>query len=56
MAYVINEACINCGACEPECPTHAITLGEEMYVVDAAACVDCGACASICPVDAPHLD
>ena len=24
MAYKINEECINCGACEPECPNNAI--------------------------------
>ncbi|MFD4749159.1 4Fe-4S binding protein [Streptomyces rubiginosohelvolus] len=25
MALTITEDCINCGACEPECPTEAIT-------------------------------
>jgi ferredoxin len=24
MAYKITEECINCGACEPECPNNAI--------------------------------
>lgn len=24
MAILINDACINCGACEPECPNNAI--------------------------------
>jgi len=24
MAIKITEECINCGACEPECPNHAI--------------------------------
>ena len=27
MAYLINEDCINCGACEPECPNTAIYEG-----------------------------
>ena len=27
MAIVITDACINCGACEPECPNHAIYEG-----------------------------
>jgi ferredoxin len=27
MAYKINEECINCGACEPECPNTAIYQG-----------------------------
>ena len=24
MAIIITEECINCGACEPECPNNAI--------------------------------
>jgi len=24
MSYLINADCINCGACEPECPNNAI--------------------------------
>lgn len=27
MAYKITEECINCGACEPECPNTAIYQG-----------------------------
>lgn len=51
MAYVIKDSCIACGACEPECPTEAITSGD-IYVIDADKCIDCGACANVCPVDA----
>lgn len=54
MAYVINEECISCGACESECPNNSITEGDGKYVIDAATCVDCGACAAVCPVDAPQ--
>lgn len=53
MAYVINDACIACGACEPECPTEAISPGD-IYVIDAEKCIDCGACNAVCPVDAPQ--
>ncbi|TFZ41412.1 4Fe-4S dicluster domain-containing protein [Soehngenia longivitae] len=53
MAYVINEDCIACGACEPECPEGAISPGD-IYVIDPAKCTDCGTCASVCPVDAPQ--
>ena len=54
MAYVINDSCISCGACEPECPVNAITAGDDKYVIDAATCIYCGACAGVCPVDAPQ--
>ena len=28
MAYVIQDSCISCGACEPECPVGAISQGD----------------------------
>ena len=28
MAYIINDACISCGACVSECPVEAISRGE----------------------------
>ena len=56
MAMMITEECINCGACEPECPREAITEGEERYAVDAEKCTECKAegeskCVVVCPVD-----
>lgn len=54
MAYSINDDCISCGVCEPECPVEAISAGDTKYVIDADACTDCGACASVCPVEAPN--
>lgn len=54
MAFFINDDCISCGACEPECPTEAITQGDTKYVIDPDKCIDCGACNGVCPVDAPN--
>lgn len=54
MAYIINDSCISCGACEAECPVEAITQGDSIYVIDEDACIDCGACANVCPVDSPQ--
>jgi ferredoxin len=57
MATIITEECINCGACEPECPNAAITQGADIYVIDAKLCTECvgfhdqEACAAVCPVD-----
>ncbi|NLP47340.1 MAG: 4Fe-4S binding protein [Clostridiales bacterium] len=53
MAYFINDDCIACGLCEPECPVDAISEGD-IYVIDAELCTDCGNCAEVCPVDAPN--
>jgi ferredoxin len=54
---LINEECINCGACEPECPNDAITEGDEIYQVESAKCTECVGeydepqCVEVCPVD-----
>lgn len=31
MAIIITDDCINCGACEPECPNNAIYEGMDPY-------------------------
>jgi ferredoxin len=57
MAMKITEECISCGACEPECPTEAISEGDEIYVIDPNKCVECegyfdtSQCVEVCPVD-----
>ena len=57
MAMKITDECINCGACEPECPTESISEGEDIYLIDASTCVECEghydepACVEVCPVD-----
>lgn len=56
MAFVISSACINCGACESECPTECISCAGEIFVIDGSKCIDCGACANVCPVDAPKSE
>jgi ferredoxin len=52
VSHRINEECVACGACLPECPEQAISDGEERSVIDAAKCSDCGTCAEVCPVGA----
>jgi Pyruvate/2-oxoacid:ferredoxin oxidoreductase delta subunit len=57
MATMITTECINCGACEPECPNNAISQGETIFVIDPNLCTECvgfhdyEACAAVCPVD-----
>ena len=58
MALKITEECINCAACEPECPNEAISMGDEIYEIDPEKCTECvghfeeSQCAAVCPVDA----
>ena len=54
MAYIINDDCIACGACESECPVECISSGTAKYVIDKEKCIECGACAAVCPVSAPN--
>lgn len=62
MAMKITEECINCGACEPECPNEAITEGEEIYIIDPDKCTECVGfydepqCVSVCPVECIPVD
>jgi ferredoxin len=57
MAMFINETCISCGACEPECPTNSITEGDEIFVIDPATCLECVGhfdnpkCVEVCPIE-----
>jgi ferredoxin len=56
MANKILDTCISCGACEPECPNEAISLGDDVYVIDASLCDECAAqgssiCIDVCPED-----
>ncbi|MBR6407136.1 MAG: 4Fe-4S binding protein [Clostridia bacterium] len=52
MAYVISDECLQCGACEAECPVEAISAGETKYVIDPDTCIECGSCAATCPAEA----
>ena len=62
MALIITEECINCAACEPECPNEAITAGDEVYDIEPDKCTECvghfdeSQCAAVCPVDCCVLD
>ena len=56
MALMITDECINCDVCEPECPNDAISMGEQIYVIDPRKCTECVGhfdepqCVQICPV------
>ena len=57
MSLLINDECINCDVCEPECPNSAISQGDEIYEIDPNLCTECVGhfdepqCIEVCPVD-----
>lgn len=58
MPKQINDHCIRCGICLPECPQEGITQVGALYTIDTAMCSDCygffqeARCTTLCPVDA----
>jgi ferredoxin len=58
MAYMITAECINCTACEMDCPVRAITPGPSQFRINPAVCVECEGyfpvprCKWVCPVNA----
>ena len=57
MSLRINDQCINCDVCEPECPNNAISMGTQIYVINPDLCTECVGhydtpqCMEVCPVD-----
>ncbi len=56
MAYqIIASQCTSCGACEFECPSKAIRMKDDIYVINPKKCTECEdsfdtpQCAAICP-------
>ena len=48
--YIIDEKCIECGACWAECPLEAF-VRKGKFAISSEKCVDCGACAYVCHYD-----
>jgi len=47
-----SVACIGCRKCEKACPVEAITVDDNLAVIDSDKCINCGLCASECPTGA----
>ena len=56
MALIIEDTCVNCDMCEPDCPNEAIFMGEKVYEIDPDRCTECVGyysepqCQKVCPI------
>lgn len=62
MALLIEDDCINCDMCMPECPNQAIFMGELIYQIEVERCTECVGhydkpqCIAACPIDCIEKD
>ena len=61
MAVKITDECISCAACEPECPSNAISEGDDIFIVNPELCTECEGleeqqCIAVCPSECIIFD
>lgn len=49
-----SNGCIGCGKCSRVCPAEAITVIDNLAVVNYNKCISCGKCAEVCPTHCIH--
>ena len=49
-----KAGCIACGMCVRNCPQQAVTLVNNVAVIDYAKCSSCGTCVTKCPKKVIH--
>ncbi len=57
-AIIDQDACIQCGECARNCPSHAISFDDsaEQFRVDPDLCISCYCCDEVCPADAIRMN
>ncbi|MFC1871807.1 DUF362 domain-containing protein [Chloroflexota bacterium] len=56
MLYIDSDRCVGCGACADVCPRGAISVSNNVAVIDHKLCNRCGNCAEMCPAGAIRTD
>jgi NAD-dependent dihydropyrimidine dehydrogenase PreA subunit len=52
MMKIDISKCTGCGACAGVCPEQAITIRDNLAMIDNNLCTGCGSCAAVCPAGA----
>jgi len=47
-----NNKCTGCGACVNACPKQAITVHDDLAMINEDLCIQCGTCVEVCPTGA----
>lgn len=51
-AEIIDDECIGCAACLDRCQVDALSMPDQLVLVDERRCIGCGLCVSVCPTSA----
>jgi len=56
MPWINREMCTGCEVCIDECSIGAISMDEDVAVIEESECIRCGICHNVCPSDAVRHD
>lgn len=57
----IDDSCINCDMCVPECPSDSIAMATKHYQINPDTCIRCRdyypspTCIEVCPLDSVQI-
>ena len=54
MVGVATSKCVGCGGCIDLCPSIAISMINDVVIIDEKLCTECCICIKVCPMRAPY--